>query len=112
MISFEMAVDAIDLTVKVQEDIERVRPSLSAQILKDCNEFCKHDQGELESSSLTKSDLKHGELIWDTVYAQMQYYLESASHDVNPKACRMWCEKAFSVYGQDWEAMLQKLLEE
>lgn len=108
----DIETNTASVMASIQADIDAVMPKLAERILEDCNYFCKQDQGGLIASSHTKSDLEHGELIWDTAYAQMQYYLGATSHDVNANACRMWCHKAFSVYGKDWEALLQKLLDQ
>ena len=109
--NFEVSMDIAGIEADIQADIGRALPILSQQILQDCNYFCKQDQGGLIASSLSKSDLAHGELIWDTAYAAMQYYLGTASHDVNPHATKMWCEKAYSRFGREWEALLQRLIE-
>ena len=111
MMDFVVESDIGSIVADIKADTDACLMILSMQILKDCNYFCKQDQGDLISSSITKSDLEHGDLIWDTVYARMQYYLGATSHDVNPNATKMWCEKAFSVYGKDWDALLQKLME-
>lgn len=109
--NFEVSMDIAGIEADIQADIGRALPILSQQILQDCNYFCKQDQGGLIASSLSKSDLEHGELIWDTAYAAMQYYLGAASHDVNPHATKMWCEKAYAHFGREWETLLQRLLE-
>lgn len=108
---FEIISDIQGVQAHIQADIERVLPILSQQILKDCNYFCKQDQGGLISSSLTSSDLEHGNLIWNTVYANRQYWLPATVTDVNSHAAYMWCHKAFNKFGRDWEMLLQKLLE-
>lgn len=109
--NFEVNTDFAGIEASIHAGLNRALPILSQQILQDCNYFCKQDQGGLIASSLTKSDLKHGELIWDTVYAVMQYYLGAASHEKNPNATKMWCEKAYSRFGREWEALLQRLIE-
>lgn len=108
-IAIESDIGAILADIKSDNDV--CLEILSMQVLVDCNYFCKQHKGGLIASSITASDLKHGDLIWDTVYAQMQYYLGATSHDVNANATKMWCEKALSVFGKDWDALLQKLIE-
>lgn len=111
-LQFEIETDRAGLRAVVRNDIRRALPILSQQILADCNYFCKQDQSGLINSSITASDIDHGDLVWDTAYAAMQYFLPSAVKDVNPNAASMWCHKACEVYGKDWEKLLQKLLEE
>ena len=108
--NFEVITDP-ELQAQIQSDLRAATQILSMQVLIDCNYYCKQDQGGLISSSITASDLDHGELIWDTVYAVMQYYLDATCKDVNNHATKMWCEKAFSVHGPEWEQMLQKILD-
>ena len=42
---------------------------LSSEILRDCNKYCKMDNGYLIMSSYIHSDLKRGKLVWNTPYA-------------------------------------------
>ncbi len=108
---FEVNTDFAGIEADIQADVEEVRHILAMQILVDCNYFCKQDHSGLIASSISKSELERGELIWDTAYAAMQYYLGTASHDVNPNATKMWCAKAYAVFGADWNTLLQKLFE-
>lgn len=108
--SFEINTDKAGVRALVQNDIKNALPVLSQQILADCNHFCKQDQSGLINSSITASRPEAGDLVWDTVYAAMQYYLPSAVKDINPNAVSMWCHKAYEVYGADWEKLLQKLM--
>lgn len=111
MMSFKIKSDVHGTRAQIQSDVDRVLPILSAQILEDCNYFCKQDQGGLIDSSLIASDLQHGELIWNTMYANRQYWLPATCTDVNSNAAYMWCHKAYDRFGQDWSKLLQKLLE-
>lgn len=63
------------------------------------------------------SHTENGLLIWETPYARYLYYGISKngneikySKDVNPNACKLWCEKAFAEHGKEWEKMMQKSL--
>ena len=87
-------------------------PAVAEQALADCNYFCKEDQGTLIKSSETASDLKAGELVWNTPYAKRQYYTGQPSKDVNPNASMMWCEEARRANGNDWNRIAQKQFEE
>lgn len=83
-------------------------PAVAEQALADCNYFARRDQGTMIESSETASDLKKGNLVWDTSYAKKAYYTGTPSHDVNPNASLMWCEKAQSTFGEDWKKIGQK----
>lgn len=74
----------------------------SEQVLKDCNYYCKQDQGTLISSSITHSQPEKGKLIWKTPYAKKQYYLQTAHTDVNSNASWMWCHKAKAAHSKEW----------
>lgn len=108
---FKINSDLSAIKAKIKVDCQNSLEPLSQQVLEDCNFYCKQDQGELISSSLTHSNTEKGELIWDTPYAKRQYYLGSASKDKNPNASKMWCHKAKARFGKDWAVLLQKLVE-
>lgn len=112
MTEFEIETDMSGVRAQVKAAIDRALPILAQQILEDCNYFCKQDQDTLIDSSLTASDISNGDLIWDTVYANRQYWLPAACTDVNSNASYMWCHKAYDRFHEDWEKLLQKLLEE
>lgn len=84
---------------------------LGQQVLADSNYYCKLDQGMLISSSQNSSDLESGSIVWDTPYAQRQYYFENAHTDKNPNAQMMWFHKAKDVYGGDWNKVYKKAFE-
>ena len=77
--NLEINTDSFAVKAQIEADIKRVLPVLSQQILQDCNYFCKQDQGGLIASSQTASNFEEGTLIWNTVYAVMQYYLGATS---------------------------------
>lgn len=103
----------MSVTVKFDKAacIERIRGAAegkalliaSEQVLKDCNYYCKQDQGTLISSSITHSQLEKGKLIWKTPYAKKQYYLQTAHSDVNSNASWMWCHKAKAAHSKEWK---------
>ena len=94
MTEFEIETDIPGIKLQIRQAIDRALPVLAQQILKDCNYFCKQDQGGLINSSLIASNVESGDLIWDTVYANRQYWLPTACTDVNSNAAYMWCHKA------------------
>ena len=81
---------------------------MGEQVLADSNYYCKKDQSMLIDSSLSNSDLESGVIVWDTPYAQRQYYLESAHTDKNPNAQMMWAHKAKDVHCDQWITAYQK----
>lgn len=80
---------------------------MGQQMLADSNYYCKLDQGMLIDSSLD-SDLESGVISWDTIYAQLQYYLESAHTDKNPNAQMMWWHKAKDIHDKQWVSIYGK----
>lgn len=76
--------------------------AMSQQVLADSNYYCKLDQGTLIASSQTNSDTENGIIVWDTPYAQRQYYFENAHKDKNPNAQMMWFHKAKDIHGEEW----------
>lgn len=97
---------------KLDSNWKQHLPLLCEQVLTDCNYFVRVDTGTMRSSSLTASDMKSGELIWDTPYASKVYYTGTPSHDVNPNASLQWCEKAKGQFGGQWQALAQRLFED
>lgn len=88
---------------------KKAQTAMSEQALKDCNYYCKQDQDTLISSSIMHSDYENGILKWQTPYARMQYYLDSARKDKNPNASKMWAHKAASEHSEDWKLIYEKV---
>lgn len=83
---------------------------VSEQALKDCNELCKQDQGNLIASSQVHSDLANGQLKWVTPYAKRQYWaIPTASKDKNPGAQWRWAHAAKGLHGKDWAKLAQRI---
>lgn len=91
---------------KIMDNIETANEfaiaAMSQQVLADSNYYCKHDQGMLIASAINNPDTEKGIIVWDTPYAQKQYYLENANTDKNPNAQMMWFHKAKDVHGDEW----------
>lgn len=86
---------------------------LSEQALKDCNELCKQDQGNLIASSQTHSDLANGKLKWVTPYAARQYWtIPTASKDKNPGAQWRWAHAAKEQNIRQWTQLAQRCFKE
>lgn len=105
--------DVKRISRKVERAWEKGLAQLSEEILNDCNQYCKEKTGALIASSLTASDTKNGELVWDTPYAARQYYeIETAHTDVNPNASWKWCDVAKTNHLEKWNRQANQLLEE
>ena len=99
-----------DKIVKKFEGLsERGRYLLSSQILADSNRYARMDEGTMILSSLEKSNLQKGELVWDTVYAKRVYFTGTPSHDKNPSAELMWVHVARDRHGKDWVTIFANL---
>ena len=95
------------VAARIKSGIKSMIPTVAEQALADCNYFARRDQGTMIQSSETASDLKNGELVWDTPYAKKVYYTGKPSHDENPNASLMWCQKAYDTFGEDWNEIAQ-----
>ena len=84
--------------------------NLSNEILADCNEYCKEDQGTLISSSMAHSLPKEGKLIWETPYAKRQYWAIKTS--LTPGRTWKWCETAKRKYKTRWKDLAERGLRE
>ena len=91
---------------KIMDNIETANEfaiaAMSQQVLADSNYYCKQDQGMLIASAINNPDTENGIIVWDTPYAQKQYYLENANTDKNPNAQMMWFHKAKDIHGDEW----------
>lgn len=84
---------------------------LSSEILRDCNKYCKMDNGYLIMSSYIHSDLKHGKLVWNTPYAARQYYeIQTAYKENNSNASWRWCEVAKNNHQERWTRQAQAIM--
>lgn len=88
------------IQAKIDAAWKKGLPVLANDILRDCNEFCKLDKGDLRGSSQMASRLEEGILRWDTPYARRQYWGIPTAYE--PGTCWQWCEAAKAKYGQRW----------
>ena len=79
---------------------------LSNEILADCNEYCKEDQGTLIASSLAHSRPQEGKLIWETPYAKRQYWAIKTS--LTPGRTWKWCETAKRKHKERWKRLAER----
>ena len=101
--------NADKIVKKFGELSERGTYLLSSQILADSNRYARMDEGTMILSSLEKSNLQKGELVWDTAYAKRVYFTGTPSHDKNPSAELMWVHVARDRHGKDWVAIFTNL---
>ena len=103
-------IDPKRLEAKITGAWESALPSLSEEILADCNEYCKEDTGALIKSSLLHSRPKQGKLVWETPYAKRQYWEIKTS--LTPGRTWKWCETAKNKWKKRWNRLAEKLLKE
>lgn len=104
--------DRKKVETRIEYGFEKGLGILSEQILNDCNQYCKFDNGGLIGSSYRHSKLDDGLLIWQTPYARRQYWeIKTAVTDRNPQATWKWCEVAKRKHFKKWEKQAQRLLE-
>ena len=76
--------------------------ALDIQVVKDSNYYCPEMDGTLKRSAL-RSEYGSGNIKWDTVYANAQYYGNpNKSRDKNPNARMMWFEEAKATKKTNW----------
>ena len=108
--SVKIKINENSIVAKIDDAWENGLEMLSSQILKDCNRYCKQDQGYLIMSSFIHSELKKGRLVWNTPYAARQYYeIPTAYKENNPNASWRWCEVAKQNHVADWGRMAQAI---
>lgn len=100
-----ITIDRARIAARIAAGVAQMIPAVAEQALADCNEYCKYDQGQLRESAETASDLKAGELVWNTPYAAAAYYTGEPSHD---GTFMLWCEKAYNDHKKDWQKIAQK----
>ena len=108
--SVKINISGDKIQAKIDNAWEAGLEMLSSQILRDCNRYCKQDQGFLIMSSYIHSRLKEGLLIWQTPYAARQYYeIRTANKEYNSNASWRWCELAKSLHLADWGRQAQAI---
>lgn len=106
-------IDETKCIVKITNHFNSKMGLLAAEILNDCNQYCKWDTGMLVASSYIHSRLDEGLLIWRTPYARRQYWeIQTAYTDNgNPKATWKWCEVAARERFGIWTKQAQRLVD-
>ena len=107
--SIKLTFNHAEVRAKIRSACSDVTPILAEQVLKDSNFYAREDTGAMIASSQIHSNLKEGELIWETNYAKYAYYVGMPSHDKNPNATLMWFETAKTTYLKEWLKLAQKI---
>lgn len=97
------------IKARVKNAWEESMPELSMQVLKDCNYYCRQDQGGLKKSAKIHSDYQKGQLVWSTEYARKVYFTGTPARDINQNASLMWCKVAKDRHLDEWGEIAQKL---
>lgn len=83
-------------------------PKLAEQILTDCNEYVRMQDGTLADSAHQENGGK--QIVWSTPYAKKVYYTGTPRKNRNPKATLRWCEVAERQYSKQWADLATKLV--
>lgn len=94
--------------IRIMEAWSKGLGDLSAEILEDCNEYCKVDQHTLINSSYVHSVLDQGKLVWETPYAKRQYWEIKTA--LTPGTTWKWCETAKRKHLRQWTVQAEKAL--
>ena len=85
------------------------------QILTDCNDYIKVDQGILRDSGQHNVKELTLKLSWGGTkvpYAKRQWYTGTPSKDKNPNASLKWGEVAQKEHNKDWIRQIEKGMKE
>lgn len=89
--------------MRIQGAAGKALLQLSEEILNDCNQYCKMDEGALIQSSYIHSNFAEGKLIWQTPYSKRQYWeIQTANKHPNPQARWKWCAYAKAQHKEEW----------
>jgi len=108
--NIEVTLDKNAVLLKINKMQGKTTKIIANELLKDSNYYAREDTGELIRSSIRASKLEEGELVWDTPYAKMMYYVGSPSKDTNPNASLLWAQKAADENKEKYQRMIDKLM--
>ena len=103
-------IDKHAVQARIMGDWQKALPALTEQILNDCNEYVKWDQGYLAQSSYTHSDFKNGVMIWQTPYARRQYWEIKTNLSGDPKRTWKWVHAAKAKLYKQWTRQAAALM--
>lgn len=95
-------IDQNAVIARIMGEWNKALPLLTQEILNDCNEYCKWDEGFLAQSSQTHSKFKEGVMIWQTPYAKRQYWEIKTSLSDNPNRTWKWVHVARTKLNYKW----------
>lgn len=111
--------DSKAIIAKIDAAASAALPIVAQQALADCGEYVPRDQGTLKESGIIHSDVMNNKIAWQTPYSRCMYYGISPSGKAynyskqpNPKACKLWCEKAEAECGGSWDKIFNKKINE
>ncbi|MCD8356261.1 MAG: hypothetical protein LUE11_06785 [Clostridia bacterium] len=108
-ISIKIGLNPSAIQLAKQEKFNsKVLPVVTIQALKDCNFYCRQDQGGLIASSYSASQPSKGRMVWDTPYAAKVGFTGNPCRDVNPNASLMWWLVGERNCKKNWNAIAQK----
>lgn len=100
--SLRVEINSAKVIKKIKAHIAPAQSALDLQVVKDSNFYCPFREGDLQKSAL-RSKIGSGVIVWDTSYANRQYYDERAKNkDINPNARAKWFEHAKAAHKRDW----------
>lgn len=103
-------IDKSAVVARIMGQWGKALPVLTEEILNDCNEYVKWEQGDLAQSSYTHSDFKQGIMRWQKPYARRQYWEIKTSLSDNPKRTWKWVHVAKSELQSKWVRQAAKLM--
>ena len=106
----KITINKAQLHAKVDTAWKKGLRNLTSEIRKDCNQYVKYDNGDLERSSMRHSILEQGKIVWDTPYAKRQYWEIKTS--LTPGRTWKWCETAKQKYKDRWKRQAQRGFQE
>lgn len=128
-ISTRVTFDKKAAAARIRAVAEDALTAMGNQAIMDTTQYVPRDQGTLQQSGLTSSDLRAHDmkfdLRWETPYAQYLWHGEvmygnPTSRTYGPEklsftsalAREEWAKYAREVHGEDWKLVYQKALKE
>jgi hypothetical protein len=124
-----ITINKLAVMAKIEAASKKGVAAVSNELLKDANELCPSQDGELARSSIRESDPDNGELVWDTPYARYQYYgmvmagkrpkkvtktplvYKKDGNPSHPKATSLWAEKAVKQNRDKYRQIYQQTID-
>lgn len=95
---------------RISSNVSRAQAWLDNEVLKDATPFVPRLSGELERSGIAGTKIGRGELVYNKVYAAVQYYGSfTHSTQAHPAATRLWFETAKAINKAKWIRGVKKI---